>query len=64
MASAAYLVADTSGVGFQPLSELLPGLMVRRERGDLPYAFLVALLAVGLVITAIEIHQRRQARPE
>lgn len=58
-ASTAYLVADGSNLGNLAVRELLPGFLVRREMGDLPYAYLIALLAVGLIITAMEIYWHR-----
>ena len=58
-ASTAYLVADGSNLGNLGVRELLPGFLVRREMGDLPYAYLIAVLAVGLIITAMEIYWHR-----
>lgn len=63
-ASAAYLVADGSNLGNLAVRELLPGFLVRQEMGDLPYAYLIGLLSVGLMITAMELywHERRNRR--
>ncbi len=57
-----FLLADRSNVGIEWLAELLPGFLVRRETGFLPFAYLVALLALGLVITLVELWRVRRAR--
>lgn len=53
----AFLLASPVNVGIPGLAELLPGFLVRGETGDLPYGYLLGLLALGLVITAIERHR-------
>ena len=52
-----FLLASPVNVGIPGLAELLPGFLVRGETGDLPYAYLLGLLALGLLISAVERHR-------
>lgn len=55
-----YLVADGSNLGNLTVRELLPGFLVRAEMDDLPYAYLITLLAIGLALTAVELYRQRR----
>ncbi len=56
-----FLLASPVNVGVPGLADLLPGFLVRRETGDLPYGYLIALLAGGLLITLVELRLRGRA---
>ncbi|CAN5549045.1 hypothetical protein BH23CHL10_BH23CHL10_00960 [soil metagenome] len=51
-----FLLASPVNVGIPGLADLLPGFLVRAETGNLPYGYLIALLATGLFITLVENH--------
>lgn len=55
----AFLLASPVNVGIEGLAELLPGFLVRGETGDLPWGYLIALLAAGLTINLAELARRQ-----
>lgn len=60
-AATAYLVADSSNLANIAIRDLLPGFLVRAEVGDMAYAYLIALLSIGLLITGMELYRARRA---
>ncbi len=51
-----FLLASPVNIGIPLIADLLPGFLVRAETGNLPYGYLIGLLATGLVITLVENH--------